>query len=333
MSRLASSSSDPVDRAADRPANRANAPVPVSQAFNGSPRAEDGSSSMPMTRRPPPVVERIPKNDEASGSSARSRGPLSRYGLRPLHRKGEIDCVSAWGIPRARRRISGRSQRRPIGLAESDRMRRHFLTLGGRVTAPSRAGDEVTVRVTLSSLPTATSSPPPSGLLHVRPRGCRALTGTGLAEVTGLDVLPDLRLPGEGDHLRGAISFSPSIDYMEQAYDDAKSGRFSRRPYIDMVIPTLVDPSMAPPGKHVMSCFVQYAPYRLAEGDEWDDSRRDAFGEQSRHDRGRAPTPRLILTRRCHPRTRHRFGSRGKIFLRFSLRSSSSTGPFRMGAL
>jgi phytoene dehydrogenase-like protein len=95
-----------------------------------------------------------------------------------------------------------------------------------------------------------------------------------------LDGLPEFTcLPGEGDHLRGAISFSPSIDYMEQAYDDAKSGRFSRRPYIDMVIPTLVDPSMAPPGKHVMSCFVQYAPYRLAEGDEWDDSRRDAFGE------------------------------------------------------
>jgi phytoene dehydrogenase-like protein len=66
---------------------------------------------------------------------------------------------------------------------------------------------------------------------------------------------------------------------MERAYDDAKAGRFSRRPYIDMIIPTLVDPSMAPPGKHVVSCFVQYAPYDLADGDEWDDARRDAFGE------------------------------------------------------
>ena len=53
------------------------------------------------------------------------------------------------------------------------------------------------------------------------------------------------------------------MDEMEQAYDDAKYGRFSRRPYIDMIIPTLVDPSMAPPGKHVISCFVQYAPYKL----------------------------------------------------------------------
>src|SRR5207245_9720230 len=94
-----------------------------------------------------------------------------------------------------------------------------------------------------------------------------------------LDGLPDFTcLPGPGDHLRGAISFSPSVDYMERAYDDAKYGRFSRRPYIDMVIPTLVDPSMAPPGKHIVSCFVQYAPYHLADG-EWDDAERDAFGE------------------------------------------------------
>jgi phytoene dehydrogenase-like protein len=95
-----------------------------------------------------------------------------------------------------------------------------------------------------------------------------------------LDGLPEFTcLPGYGEHLRGAISFSPSIDYMELAYDDAKAGSFSRRPYIDTVIPTLVDPSMAPAGKHVMSCFVQYAPYHLANGDEWDDTRRDAFGE------------------------------------------------------
>ena len=92
-----------------------------------------------------------------------------------------------------------------------------------------------------------------------------------------LDALPDFTcLPGPGPHLRGAISISPSIDYMEQAYDDAKYGRFSRRPYVDIVIPSLTDPSVAPPGKHVMSCFVQYAPYALADG-TWDDQ-RDAFG-------------------------------------------------------
>jgi len=93
-----------------------------------------------------------------------------------------------------------------------------------------------------------------------------------------LDGLPDFKcMPGPGTHLRGAISFSPSVEYMERAYDDAKYGRYSRRPYIDMVIPTLTDPSLAPPGKHVMSCFVQYAPYNLKEG-SWDDQ-REAFGD------------------------------------------------------
>ncbi len=93
-----------------------------------------------------------------------------------------------------------------------------------------------------------------------------------------LDALPDFKcLPGEGAHLRGAISISPSLEYMERAYDDAKYGNFSRRPYVDIVIPSLTDPSVAPPGKHVMSCFVQYAPYKLRPGLNWDEQ-REAFG-------------------------------------------------------
>ena len=100
-----------------------------------------------------------------------------------------------------------------------------------------------------------------------------------------LDGLPDFTAaPGSKDpglhrnqHLRGAISISPSVDYMERAFDDAKYGEFSRRPYVDIVIPSLTDPSVAPPGKHVMSCFVQYAPYDLREG-TWDE-RREAFGD------------------------------------------------------
>jgi len=67
--------------------------------------------------------------------------------------------------------------------------------------------------------------------------------------------------------------------YLERAYDDAKYGHWSKRPYIDMIIPTLVDPSMAPPGKHVISCFVQYAPYHLDPSlGSWDDN-REAFGD------------------------------------------------------
>ncbi len=66
---------------------------------------------------------------------------------------------------------------------------------------------------------------------------------------------------------------------MERAYDDAKYGRWSSHPYIDCIFPTLVDPQMAPPGKHVMSCFVQYAPYHLADGLAWNEDTKRQFGD------------------------------------------------------
>jgi phytoene dehydrogenase-like protein len=93
-----------------------------------------------------------------------------------------------------------------------------------------------------------------------------------------LDALPNFTaFPGDGPHLQGAISISPNIDYLERAYDDAKYGDYSRRPYLDIIIPSTIDPSIAPPGKHVMSIFVQYAPYHLIER-TWEE-KREAFGD------------------------------------------------------
>jgi phytoene dehydrogenase-like protein len=95
-----------------------------------------------------------------------------------------------------------------------------------------------------------------------------------------LDRLPEFSSrPGSGPHLRGDIAIAPSIDYLERAYDEAKYGSFSSRPYINVVIPSTVDPTVAPPGKHVLSCFVQYAPYHLAGGPERWPERREAFGD------------------------------------------------------
>jgi phytoene dehydrogenase-like protein len=95
-----------------------------------------------------------------------------------------------------------------------------------------------------------------------------------------LDALPTFTTnPGGTEYLRGAVSISPSLEHMERAYDEAKYGRFSRRPYVDIVFPSLVDPSIAPPGRHVMSCFVQYAPYNLAEGPADWDNQKEAFGD------------------------------------------------------
>jgi phytoene dehydrogenase-like protein len=103
-------------------------------------------------------------------------------------------------------------------------------------------------------------------------RGASAKVNLALGELPNFTCMP-----GRGAHLRGAISISPSVEYLERAYDDAKYGEVSRRPYMDIVIPSMLDPAMAPPGKHVMSIFVQYAPYHLNGG--WSDARREALGD------------------------------------------------------
>ncbi|QQS40445.1 MAG: NAD(P)/FAD-dependent oxidoreductase [Acidobacteriota bacterium] len=95
-----------------------------------------------------------------------------------------------------------------------------------------------------------------------------------------LDRLPSFRDGRPGiSHLKGDITIAPSVDYVERAYDEAKYGEFSKRPFLNIVIPSLSDPSVAPPGKHVLSAFVQYAPYNIREGAENWPEKRDAFGD------------------------------------------------------
>jgi len=79
------------------------------------------------------------------------------------------------------------------------------------------------------------------------------------------------------DLLRGRIHIGAGVDDLERAYDDAKYGGISRRPYLDVVIPSLADPSLAPAGHHVLSAYVQYTPYALREG-SWP-ARRDELGD------------------------------------------------------
>lgn len=92
-----------------------------------------------------------------------------------------------------------------------------------------------------------------------------------------VDRLPDFTaLPGSGPQHRATIHFCPSLEYMERAWDEAKFGHPSRAPMVEMTIPTLYDPSLAPEGKHILSLFVQYAPYRLREGSWRTEGRRFA---------------------------------------------------------
>src|ERR1700678_3909032 len=95
-----------------------------------------------------------------------------------------------------------------------------------------------------------------------------------------LSALPEftaLKAKGNGNLLHGRIQISPEIDYLERAFDDSKYGNFSRHPYLEITFPSLSDPSLAPAGQQVRSIYVQYARYKLKDGD-WE-SQRTALGE------------------------------------------------------
>ena len=158
------------------------------------------------------------------------------------------------------------------------------ITSGGRATGVALAdGQEFHAPIVVSAL-----DPRRTFLELVNPRELPAdlvetitrfrFQGTSAKVNFALDDLP--RYPALGDRTdqyRGFTNIGPSMEYLERAFDDAKYGAFSRRPYLDCAIQSTVDPDMAPPGKAVMSCFVQYAPYHLKESD-WD-TQREPLGD------------------------------------------------------
>lgn len=100
--------------------------------------------------------------------------------------------------------------------------------------------------------------------------------GTSSKVNFALDGLPEF--PGlDGTQFRGFTNIAPSMDYLERAFDEAKYGWYSSKPYLDCCIQSTIDPDMAPAGKHVMSCFTHYTPYKL-KGSDWD-TERDNLGD------------------------------------------------------
>ncbi|HSF15304.1 MAG TPA: NAD(P)/FAD-dependent oxidoreductase [Vicinamibacteria bacterium] len=222
------------------------------------------------------------------GTFLSPRSPGSAYVLLH-HYMGEIDGVSrSWGFARggmgavsgslaSAARSLGAEIRTEAGVAK-------IVSKNGRATGVVlESGEEIEASQIASSLdPKRTflklideSALPSDFVADVRRFKIRGSSGkVNLA----LSELPDFTcLPGDGPHLRGSISISPSMDYIERAYDEAKYGTFSSHPYLDILIPSTIDPSMAPPGKHVMSIFVQYAPYDI-KGATWEE-KREAFGD------------------------------------------------------
>ena len=130
-------------------------------------------------------------------------------------------------------------------------------------------------------------------LQHYRGNGTVAKVNLALAGLPDFTALQN----GDGSALKGRIHIGPEIDYLERAFDESKYGNFSRQPYLEVAIPSLTDSTLAPQGKHVMSIYMQYAPYKL-KGD-WE-SQRKALGQTVVQTLAQyAPNlPELILTHR-----------------------------------
>ncbi len=243
------------------------------------------------------------------GTFLSPRTPGSAYVLLH-HYMGEVDGeYRAWGLPvggtgAISGAIAAAAQELGAELRTSAAVAR-ITTRDGKATGVVLdSGEEIAAAVVISSADVRTTlgallepgTLAPDDDAAVRAYQFRGSSGKVNFALSGL---PTFRcLPaGTTDQFRGMVSISPSLDYLELAYDDAIDGRFSREPYIDMGFPSYIDPSVAPPGKHVMACFVQYAPYELADG-TWDDQ-REAFGDtvQSAIARYAPDFPDLVLHR------------------------------------
>ena len=228
------------------------------------------------------------------------RSPGSAYVLLH-HYMGEIDgAFRAWGFQKGgtggvSEAIAGAARRFGAEIKLEAPVGRVIVKNGRSVGVALENGDEYHADVVVSGLdPKRTflklveerDLPDEfvSDIRRFKTRGSSGKVNLALSELPRLTCMQAENIARWGGvpvpperYLRGAISVSPTMEYVERAYDDAKHGSFSRRPYMDVVIPSMIDPGMAPPGQHVMSIFCQYAPFNIEGG--WDDAKREAFGD------------------------------------------------------
>lgn len=227
-----------------------------------------------------------------SGIIGTALGPMSPGTAYVLlhHYMGEVDgSVGAWGFARggmgAISKALAASFQSSGGTIRTGAEVETILTARGRAEGVVLAGgEEIRGRMVISNadvkrtfLKLVDPASLPERFLH-RVRHFKMRGSSGKVNIA-LDSLPEFpALPKNSPCLKGDLHFTDSIERMERAYDDWKAERWSSDPMIDLMIPTQIDPTMAPPGQHFMSCFTQYCPPRV-EGREWTDEDRAAFAE------------------------------------------------------
>ncbi|MGH8166929.1 MAG: phytoene desaturase family protein [Woeseiaceae bacterium] len=205
------------------------------------------------------------------------------------HYMGEVDGnVGSWGYARGgmgsvSKAIAGAFQSYG-GELRTDAGVEQIVVRNGKVKGVALTnGEEIDARIVVSGMDVKRTflkcmdEKDLPGAFYQRVKNFKIRGSSGKLNIA-LDGLPTFpALPKNNPLLDGDMHFIDSMERMERAYDDWKEGTWSKDPYVDMVIPTVTDPTMAPPGKHFMSCFVQYCPYKL-EGRDWNPAEREAFG-------------------------------------------------------
>jgi phytoene dehydrogenase-like protein len=236
-----------------------------------------------------PIIKAALAGSGTIGSALGVMSPGTSYILLH-HAMGEVDgSMGAWGFARGgmgaiANALAGAFQEHG-GEIKTDAGVAQIIVKGGKATGVAlENGDEYYANTVVSNLdPKRTflklfdeKDLEPSFIEKARNFKIRGSSGKlNIA----LDGTPDFPALGkDSELLRGDMHFIDSIERFERAYDDWKNGTWSQDPYVDMLIPTLTDPTMAPPGKHFMSVFVQYVPPKI-NGRDWTDEDRDAFAK------------------------------------------------------
>ena len=212
------------------------------------------------------------------------------------HYMGDVDgAIGAWGFARggmgAISNALGACLEEAGGTIVTGSGIDHFLVENGRVTGVAlENGDAYHAPIVASNMDVKRTFLQHTGQQHLPDDFVKAVKRFKIRGSSGklniaLDALPDFpSAPKGAPFLRGDLHCSESLTELERAYDDWKEGRWSQNPYFDMLIPSQIDPTMAPPGKHMMTVFVQYAPYDLEvdgirSGTNWNDQTRSAFAD------------------------------------------------------
>jgi phytoene dehydrogenase-like protein len=229
------------------------------------------------------VLKAVIASDISGGPMMGPKSPGMGYFLLGYHMAGEWSGFPRGGIGAISEAIAKSARSYGVEIRTEAPVAKIILKNGAAAGVALESGEEILGKIVASSADLHRTflkllDPyylEPKFLWNVRNfkmNGASAKINLALSELPNFTCLP-----GDGPHLRGMILGINSMEQLERAYDDAKYGRFPKTPCFDAAIPSLVDPGLAPEGKHVMDVFLQYTPYHLKEGN-WND-RREELGD------------------------------------------------------